>query len=218
MAEEKKADNLPDRKELEETIGALQSVHKAQGMARELKAKASKASSPAERERLFKEAYAKEVEAHGHSKVARRMQSGTWQGLFGGGGIGAGVGMGLGAVLGTLLGGLLSIPTIALGGLVGSGVGAVHGPWIKVGDIQKRFEDATPKEVVDALEEERRGGQGGPSGEETVGKGQQDGGTESAEHTRNDALPIERRKPRKIEIRSKNGPESKTSTIEDLPS
>lgn len=87
---------VPDRKELEETIGALQKVHKAQSMAKELKERAAQAASPAERERLFKEAYAKETEAHGHSKMARRMQSGTWQGLFGGGGIGVGVGMGLG--------------------------------------------------------------------------------------------------------------------------
>lgn len=85
-----------NRRELEETIGALQKVQKAHSMATELKEKATQATSPAERERLLSEAFEKETEAHGHSKMARRMQSGTWQGLFGGGGIGVGVGMGLG--------------------------------------------------------------------------------------------------------------------------
>ncbi|KAF2214673.1 hypothetical protein CERZMDRAFT_95065 [Cercospora zeae-maydis SCOH1-5] len=185
----------PDRKELEETIGALQKVAKAQNMAKELKEKAAKAASPAERERLFKEAYEKEVEANGHSKMARRMQSGTWQGLFGGAGIGAGVSLGLGALVGTLVGGLLSIPTTALGGLIGAGTGAAHGPWIKVGDIQKRFEDASPAEVVDALEEEQRAGAEIPM--ERQSAKQQD-------NQRLDEVdaPKQRRKPRKLEIRS----------------
>ncbi|PPJ56404.1 hypothetical protein CBER1_00690 [Cercospora berteroae] len=188
----------PSRKELEETIGALQNVAKAQNMAKELKEKAAKASSPAERERLFKEAYEKEVEANGHSKMARRMQSGTWQGLFGGGGIGAGVGMGLGTVLGLLVGGILSIPTTAIGGLVGASTGAIHGPWIKVGDVQKRFEDATPAEVADALEEEQRTGAAPPTKEQST--------TQQHEQRLDEAeAPKERKKPRKIEIRSQGG-------------
>ncbi|CAK1356250.1 hypothetical protein CB0940_00124 [Cercospora beticola] len=188
----------PSRKELEETIGALQNVAKAQNMAKELKEKAAKASSPAERERLFKEAYEKEVEANGHSKMARRMQSGTWQGLFGGGGIGAGVGMGLGTVLGLLVGGILSIPTTAIGGLVGASTGAIHGPWIKVGDVQKRFEDATPAEVADALEEEQRTGAAPPTEEQST--------TQQHEQRLDEVdAPKERKKPRKIEIRSQGG-------------
>ncbi|KAM3418810.1 hypothetical protein BST61_g4778 [Cercospora zeina] len=185
----------PDRKELEETIDSLQKFAKAQNMARELKEKAAKAASPAERERLFKEAYEKEVEANGHSKMARRMQSGTWQGLFGGAGIGAGVSMGLGALVGTLVGGLLSIPTTALGGLIGAGTGAAHGPWIKVGDVQKRFEDATPGEVVDALEEEQRAGAESPM--ERHSPTQQD-----VQRLEEVDAPKQRRKPRKLEIRS----------------
>ncbi|KAI5370505.1 hypothetical protein Slin14017_G013840 [Septoria linicola] len=204
MASDGDKADVPDRKELEETIGALQKVAKAQNMAKELKEKAAKAASPAERERLFKEAYEKEVEANGHSKMAQRMQSGTWQGLFGGGGIGVGVGMGLGAVLGTLLGGLLSVPTTALGGLIGSGVGAVHGPWIQVGDIQKRFEDASPSEVITALEQEQKTGNGKLVEEQLTAEQIEDKLSQS------DA-PKEKKKPRKIEIRSSNN----ISTMQD---
>ena len=192
MAKEQQQ-QLPDRKELEASIDALQKVQRAQSMAKQLKEKAALAASPAERERLFKEAYEKEIEANGHSKLARRMQSGTWQGLFGGGGIGVGVGMGLGAVLGTLLGGLLTVPTTLVGGLIGSGVGAVHGPWITVGGIQKRFEDASPQEVVDAIEQEQNKSQH----------------SEKPEHINSAGDSLEeqeqlkpRKKPRKIEIRS----------------
>ncbi|KJX97092.1 hypothetical protein TI39_contig562g00026 [Zymoseptoria brevis] len=103
--------------------------HRAMAMLRE---KVATISDPKERERIVKEAYRKEVEAHGESKFAKMIQSGAWQGLAAGGGIGAGVGIGLGTVVGTVVGGVVSIPTTALGGLIGSGVGAVHGPWIKI--------------------------------------------------------------------------------------
>jgi predicted ATPase len=89
----------PDaRNELEATISALQKLHKAQSQARELRqeAAAAAATSPAAHDRLLEAAREKEVEARGYGKMVRRMQSGTWQGLFGGGGIGVGVGMGLG--------------------------------------------------------------------------------------------------------------------------
>jgi hypothetical protein len=193
MSAKDDASGATSRAELEESVGALQQVAKAQASAARLKDKAAHATSPAQQKRLFEEAHELEAKANGYSKIARRMQSGTWQGLFGGGGIGAGVGLGLGAVLGTLLGGLLSIPTIALGSIVGSGVGAVHGPWIKVGGKDTWWEDATPSEIVDALEQdhgsiEQSGTQGASAKQEVV------------EHA-SSAAP-QKKKPRKLEIRS----------------
>ncbi|KAF2768193.1 hypothetical protein EJ03DRAFT_255605, partial [Teratosphaeria nubilosa] len=85
-----------------------------------------------ERQRMLQAAYDKEIEAHGQSKFARRLQSGPWQGGVGGAGIGGGVGMGVGTVVGTLVGGVVSLPTTALGGLVGMGVGGIHGPFVKL--------------------------------------------------------------------------------------
>lgn len=83
----------------------------------------------------------------------------------------------------------MTVPTTVLGGLIGSGVGAVHGPWIKVGQIQKRFEDATPKEVVDAIEQEAAQGK-------MVEEHEQIGEPHQVQ------APKPRKKPRKIEIRS----------------
>lgn len=133
----------------------MQKAAKAQSTARSLRDKAKKIADPKERERMLNEAYDKEIEAHGHSKLAQRMESGAWQGAMGGAGIGGGVGLGLGAVVGTLVGGLVSLPTTGLGALVGTGVGAIHGPFIKFGGSGKKFEDAKPEEVVDALEQGR---------------------------------------------------------------
>ncbi|EME87752.1 uncharacterized protein MYCFIDRAFT_169514 [Pseudocercospora fijiensis CIRAD86] len=187
----------PTREELLETISAMQKMSQLQETAQRLKDKAAAVSNPNERERLLKEAYEKEVEANGHSRMARRMQSGTWQGLFGGGGIGAGVGMGLGAVLGTLVGGVASVATVPLGALTGAGVGAWHGPWIKVGNIQKRFEDASPEEVVSALEQEKKQQAPGSSAQHDDGQAGPTNG-----------VPAQKKKPRKLELRSQKTSES----------
>ncbi|KXT03933.1 hypothetical protein AC578_9232 [Pseudocercospora eumusae] len=187
MAASSTSQDGPTRAELLETISAMQQMSKLQETAQRLKDKAASVSNAQERERLFKEAYDKEVEAHGHSKMARRMQSGTWQGLFGGGGVGAGIGMGIGALLGTIVGGAASVATVPLGALTGAGVGAWHGPWIKVGNIQKRFEDASPEEVVSALEQEKQ-----PESQGEPGNG----------------VPAQKKKPRKLEIRSQKASET----------
>lgn len=173
-----------------ETVSGLQRIAKLQNTARDLKERASKAADPKERERLFKEAYDKEIEANGHSKWAKRLESGAWQGLFGGSGIGGGVGMGLGAIVGTLVGGIGTLITLPLGGLIGAGVGAAHGPWIKVGDQMKRWEDASPEQVLKALEQEQNAGPPPPS--------------ELQEKT----MENPRKKPRKLEIRSQKAAES----------
>lgn len=69
-----------DREQLVRAVQEAQKAQKAQSTADDLKTKAKKLTNPKERERMFKEAYAAEVEAHGHSKLAKRLQSGTWQG------------------------------------------------------------------------------------------------------------------------------------------
>ena len=60
--------------------------------------------------------------------------------------MGAGAGLGLGAVTGTLVGGVLAVPFTGLGGLVGAGVGALHGPWVKLTRGDKGPEISTAKE------------------------------------------------------------------------
>lgn len=85
-----------------------------------------------------------------------------------------------------------------LGGLVGASTGAIHGPWIKVGDVQKRFEDATPAEVADALEEEQRTGAATPTKEQSTTE-------QHGQRLDEGGAPKERKKPRKIEIRSTQG-------------
>lgn len=125
--------NAPNQNNLEKAIAIAKRVANAQKTAANLRERATKAVNPKERFRLLQEAYNKEVEAVGQSKLAKRLGSGVWQGGTAGGGIGAGIAMGLGAVTGTLVTGLVSIPTVLLGGLVGAGVGGLHGPWIKLG-------------------------------------------------------------------------------------
>lgn len=171
----------PERERLTQQVAVLQKAAKAQAAARSLRDRAAKVANPQERERMIKEAYNKEVEANGQSKLAQRMQSGAWQGAAGGGGIGAATGLGVGAVVGTLVGGLLSVPTTGLGGLIGAGVGAIHGPFIKIGGQEKKWEDAQPEEVVDALEQ---------------------GQVEQLPDAEAPGPSQARKKPRKIEVRS----------------
>jgi hypothetical protein len=88
----------------------------------------------------------------------------------------------------------LTVPTTLLGGLVGSGVGAVHGPWIKVGDVP--WEDASPGDVADAIEREQKLAKEKPADETRH--------QERAEEQQScpAQVPKGRKKPRKIEIRS----------------
>lgn len=59
------------------------------------------------------------------------MASGWGQGAGLAVGISSAVGMGLGNVVGALLSGVVAVPGV----LVGSGVGALHGPWYKLKDV-----------------------------------------------------------------------------------
>ncbi|QIW97120.1 hypothetical protein AMS68_002638 [Peltaster fructicola] len=106
--------------------------------AEQLKAQAATLTDPEERSRILEAAFKKELEAKGLSKTAKRLQSGYVQGAIGGAGIGAAVAGGLGTVVGTLVGGVLSIPTTAVGGLVGTAVGAAHGPFVDLTGLGKK--------------------------------------------------------------------------------
>lgn len=110
-------------------IEAAKAAKRLQDTADALKKQASQLRDPAERERLIRAAYDKEVQAHGQSKKARAMASGWGQGAIAGAGIAGAVGMGLGNLVGILLSGVTAVPGV----LVGSGVGAAHGPWFKLG-------------------------------------------------------------------------------------
>ncbi|CAK4030569.1 Hypothetical predicted protein [Lecanosticta acicola] len=198
--QEQKSAKQPDRNQLLQAVAAQQEIAKAQSYASSLRDKASKIQDPQERERMVQEAYEKEIAVNGNSKFAQRLQSGPWQGAAAGGGIGLGTGLGVGAgvgtLAGTLVGGLVSIPTTALGALIGTGVGAIKGPFIKVGGKEKRWDEASPEEVVDALEEEQA------TGNEQARSGAQVG-TEPLPS----ASAAAKRKPRKLEIRSKKDAE-----------
>lgn len=89
------------------------------------------------------------------------MASGWGQGAGFGVGISAAVGMGAGNLVGALLGGVVAVPGL----LIGSGVGAIHGPFVKLKDSicgnRKRTEDGTDvvdegrmKELADGTETE----------------------------------------------------------------
>lgn len=210
-----KASTPADRQQMLEAVAASQKIAKAQEYAQSLRDKAAKARDPKERERFVREAYAKEVEAHGErSKLARRLQSGTWQGMFGGGGIGLGTGLGLGAVVGTLVGTIVSVPTTALGTLIGAGVGAIHGPWITIGGKKKKWTEASPEEVVDYYQT--------PEGkaeavQQQAGGAAEGGGDQPLPHAEPIGPPV-KKKPRKLEVRSKAAPTGTTADVEEPPS
>ena len=83
MAEDKavaQKQQAPDPQQLQKSIAASQKVVAAQNAASSLKEKAQIAVDPIQRKKYLQEAYQKEVEAHGDSKLAKRLQSGPWQG------------------------------------------------------------------------------------------------------------------------------------------
>ncbi|TLD26783.1 hypothetical protein PspLS_04797 [Pyricularia sp. CBS 133598] len=156
--------NVPEE-EVKEVVEIAKKARIAQQAADTFKDLATKALDPAEREKYLREAHAKEVEAHGHSKKARFLASGWGQGAMAGGGMGAAVGGGLGTVVGTLVGGIVSIPTSALGALGGTAAGAIKGPFVKLpgmggGDKDKDKGDAEAegKESEEGFSEEDEAG------------------------------------------------------------
>ncbi|KAJ9617256.1 hypothetical protein H2200_000977 [Cladophialophora chaetospira] len=199
MPQMPKEGDMPSREEMMKTIESLQKAQKAQSMANNLKQKAMAMTSSTQREKMLREAFDKEMEANGHSKMAKRLQSGSWQGFGFGGGIGAASGLGIGAVTGTVLGAILAVPTTGIGMLAGTATGAIHGPFVKLGggkdgkEEEVPFEEADPGRVVDALEAEQ--------------KAQQEQGGSSGKTESTNGADKPRKKPPKIEIRSKKNAE-----------
>ncbi|KAJ4390905.1 hypothetical protein N0V93_004504 [Gnomoniopsis smithogilvyi] len=120
----------PPPKEISEAIEAAKTAASFQDAADALKKQASVVWDPAEREKLLRSAYLKEKAAHGESKKARVMASGWGQGAGFGVGVSTAVGMGAGNLVGALLSGVVAVPGL----LIGSGVGAIHGPFVKLKD------------------------------------------------------------------------------------
>jgi hypothetical protein len=147
--------------EITQAAEAAKAAARFQDAADALKKQAALVRDPAERERLWRAAYAKEKEAHGESKKARcksqnpagaGCSSHAWHGclksaniqnlhpavMASGWGQGTGFGIGIssavGMGLGNLVGALLSGVVAVPGSLIGAGVGAIHGPWYKLTD------------------------------------------------------------------------------------
>lgn len=132
----------PTQEEIEKAADAAKAAARLQSTADSLWAQARAVRDPAERERLWRAAYNKEVEAHGQSKKARAMASGWGQGALSGVGISSVVGVGLGNVVGALLSGVVSVP----GSLIGAGVGAAIGPLVKLGGYGRSKEEKKSEE------------------------------------------------------------------------
>ncbi|KXL41952.1 hypothetical protein M433DRAFT_338546 [Acidomyces richmondensis BFW] len=196
-----------DKEQLMKALAAQQNATGLFAKASALKDKAEKCLNPKERQRMLQEAYDREIEAHGQSKIARRMQSGVWQGGIGGAGIGGGVGVGLGTVVGTLVGGVVSVPTTALGGLVGMGVGGIHGPFIKLN--QKKAHDVVDREKAAVTNDRDGEAEICQAGSETTERklqrqhsGPSGSRSQGAEVAAKRPSEKPRKKPRKLEIRS----------------
>ncbi|KAF2262134.1 hypothetical protein CC78DRAFT_324151 [Lojkania enalia] len=208
---------LPDEERLKEAATAAQKALDAQSTAQPLKDAASSITDSKRREKLLLDAYNKEVEAHGNSKKARMLSSGAFQGATGGAGIGGAVGLGVGAIVGTLVGGLTAIPTTGLGALVGSGVGAIHGPFIKLPPVGGSKEKGQEKVVLEDKARDKESEQDAEGvvpdpvalnkaaemvAQERARMGQSSINGEQKTTARD---PVkERKKPRKLEIRSKS--------------
>jgi hypothetical protein len=205
--------HLSEDERLMQAAKAAQAASSAQGMVDSLKSKAAMLTNPKERERVLSEVYNREIEAKGHSKKARVLQSGSFQGAAGGAGVGAATGLGIGTLVGTLVGTVASVPTTALGGVVGAGTGVIHGPWIKLGGGGKKESGAedeeeeddeekvvqVPQEAIDsgAVQVDDKTGQVTVKDPEALKEA-----TASAEQQGAKVDTGKRRKPPKLEIRS----------------
>lgn len=207
---------MPEPDRLAAAAAASQAASSASSLATSLKSKASLLTNPTERNALLRRAYNAELEAHGNSKKARILTSGTFQGAAGGAGIGGAVGVGLGTVVGTVVGGVATIPGVLVGGLVGAGTGVIHGPWIKLkklagaeGKAGEEVEVKVPREAVEegsvvvdaetgevrAVDEERL-----RRARARAEKAEREGG---GDVSGDGQVKKERKKPRKLEVRKK---------------
>lgn len=135
------------------------------------------------------------MDAYTSSKTAKRLQSGTLQGLIAGTGVGVGIGAGLGTVTGAIVGGVSSVAVGGLGAAIGSGVGAIHGPFVKM---------PTSEQAARAVDNARQKGESRLAG--VVESGRQATGAVGASSqftaSASDQSPKPKKKPRKLEVRS----------------
>jgi len=199
--------NLPNDERLRQAAEVAGQAASAEGLVNSLKKKAAAITNPKERERILTEAYNNEVKAKGLSKKAKILQSGGFQGVVAGGGIGAATGVGLGTAVGTLVGTAATIPTTLVGGLVGGGVGLFHGPWIKFGGKDGKEEVVqVPQESIDngaVLVDDKTGNVTvkDPAALKDAAAAAEQAAKVSAA-AQKDHQPEEKRKPKKLEIRS----------------
>ncbi|KAF2021697.1 hypothetical protein BU24DRAFT_25843 [Aaosphaeria arxii CBS 175.79] len=219
-ADPEQIQKLPDEDRLKQAADSAQKALAAHSTAQSLMNAADAVKDPKKREKMLKDAYEKEIEAHGNSKKARMLQSGAFQGGVGGAGIGGAVGVGVGTVVGTLVGGITAIPTTGLGALVGSGVGAVHGPFIKLtgGDKQKGEPEGEHREEGSNNEDQKgeRNQEFDPEAEDSVPDPEalrkvadavaqakaESGRNQEKENSGPQSTTKAKKKPRKLEIRS----------------
>ena len=210
--------NLPEKDRLAQAAQASSAASTASSLVDSLRSKAALLTDPKQRQRVLTEAYNHEIEARGLSKKARILSSGTFQGAAGGAGIGAATGVGVGTAVGTLVGTVTSVPTTLVGGLVGAGTGAIKGPWIKFpggggdgGKEEEGEEVQVPQEAVDsgAVQIDEGSGQATVRDPEALKQAVAgSGGNAGKEQGRADGKNGERKKPKKLEVRS--GKQSKT--------
>lgn len=226
------AQNAPNANvdQLKEAAAAAEKAIAAQGMANKLRETASSFTDPKKREKMLTDAFNKEREAHGNSKKARMLQSGAFQGSVGGAGIGGAVSAGVGTLVGTVVGGVTAIPMTGLGALTGAGVGAIHGPFIKLGNLAKggkgdEKKDGNEGGKKDGKDSEKDGEEKGedinPDDEDVVPNPEvlrkaadklesekAEKGKSGLSEGKSDGAQKEKKKPRKIEIRSGQKKES----------
>lgn len=211
-------ESMSEKERFNKQVEAAQKARAAQATAASWKEKAKACMNSKERYKMLQNAYDAEVEAHGHSKFAKRLQSGPWQGGVGGAGIGAGVAAGLGTVVGTLVTGLVSVPTTAVGGLTGMAVGAAHGPWFhfdnhKKSDAQRNEEVMDEAKKLDAAVEQGAAEPVPPKVDDqepseeskaaAVARKQPKKLDSRSVSVGTPSAPVERKKPKKLEVRSK---------------
>ncbi|TPX11287.1 uncharacterized protein E0L32_001105 [Thyridium curvatum] len=169
--------SFPGEEMARPAIEAARDAARLQSTADLLRQQASRITDPAERERLWRAAYDKEVEAHGQSKKARAMASGWGQGAGAGAALSGAVGMGLGNLVGVLLSGVVAVPGV----LVGSGVGALHGPWYKITGGKKGAGKEGDGGGEKGGKDEGESG-GGGSGSDAKGKDEEGDFSDEEEH------------------------------------
>jgi hypothetical protein len=136
------------QKKLDQAISYAIEGGRIQERADQTRQRAKSSTNAKEKKALEKEAKELDAQAKQQLKTTQRLQSGVWQGFGAGAGIGASSGLAVGSGVGLLTGGILAVPMTGLGGLIGAGTGALHGPWIKLtrGDDGPRIEEAKENE------------------------------------------------------------------------